>query len=89
MRINAENLGKRFRRNWVFRNLDLNISSGAHIQILGGNGSGKSTLLSVISGFSTSTEGTIKHFIDDEAIVMSPEHINMAAPYTQLFEQLT
>ncbi|MBI3239362.1 MAG: ATP-binding cassette domain-containing protein, partial [Flavobacteriia bacterium] len=45
MSITLNNLGKKFNREWIFRNLTLTINSGEKLVILGGNGSGKSTLL--------------------------------------------
>ncbi|MEO0404060.1 MAG: ATP-binding cassette domain-containing protein [Bacteroidota bacterium] len=89
MNITAENLGKRFRRNWVFRNFNLNIPSESQVQILGGNGSGKSTLLGVLSGFTKGTEGTIAHTLNGKAVILGPKVINIAAPYVDLFEQLS
>ena len=44
MKVVAENLGKRFNREWVFRNLSYEFNSGNRYVITGPNGSGKSNV---------------------------------------------
>ncbi|MEP6594698.1 MAG: ATP-binding cassette domain-containing protein [Ginsengibacter sp.] len=87
MKISLQNLGKRFNREWVFRNLNYQFTSGRSYAITGPNGSGKSTLLQLISGASMVSEGTVVY----ENI--KPEHIykyvSLAAPYLQLVEEMT
>jgi excinuclease UvrABC ATPase subunit len=43
MRISVVDAGKRFNREWIFRNLSLELHSNQHYAITGHNGSGKST----------------------------------------------
>ncbi len=83
MRIQIQNLGKRFNREWVFRNLELEIASGSKHAILGGNGSGKSTLLRIISAYFSASEGNIIHHQGSEIISADDvyKHISIAAPY--------
>jgi len=47
-------------RKQVLRGIDLTISPGEHIGLLGRNGAGKSTLLRLIGGVELPTTGTIK-----------------------------
>ncbi len=73
MEIRLTNMGKRFNRDWIFRNLNYQFSSGKKYAITGPNGSGKSTLLQIISGAAISNEGSItyqenKQTIDPEKI---------------------
>jgi ABC-2 type transport system ATP-binding protein len=44
---------------WALRNIDLEISSGHTLGLIGGNGSGKSTLLKIIGGILTPTTGYV------------------------------
>ncbi|MGN6540232.1 MAG: ABC transporter ATP-binding protein [Ginsengibacter sp.] len=91
MEINLTNLGKRFNRDWVFRNLDFQFENGKHYAITGPNGSGKSTLLQLISGSAVYNEGKIdyllhgKHFSADRVF----QKISFAAPYLDTIEELT
>lgn len=89
--ISINKLGKKFNREWIFRNVNFEISAGDKLVILGGNGSGKSTLLQVISGFVTQNEGEVL-FKDNGAIVdqeKTKNLISFASPYLQLVEEFT
>jgi ABC-type multidrug transport system ATPase subunit len=91
MKINLTKLGKRFNRDWIFRNLDFQFDSGKHYAITGPNGSGKSTLLQIISGSSIYNEGNISYFDNEKSF--SPEKIfqkiSFAAPYLDMIEEMT
>ncbi|MGZ3819766.1 MAG: ATP-binding cassette domain-containing protein, partial [Mucilaginibacter sp.] len=50
MNITLQNIGRRFNRDWIFRNIDYTFTPGQTYAILGPNGSGKSTLLQVLNG---------------------------------------
>ena len=92
MIINLTNLGKRFNREWVFRNLTYEFSSPKKYAITGSNGSGKSTLLQIIAGGVIFNEGSIKYHglkqnnIPAEKIYKS---ISLAAPYLEVIEEMT
>jgi ABC-type multidrug transport system ATPase subunit len=58
--VRLSNLGKRFNREWIFRHLDYEFTTGKKYAITGSNGSGKSTLLQVIAGSLTHNEGSIE-----------------------------
>jgi ABC-type multidrug transport system ATPase subunit len=89
--VSLHQVGKKFGREWIFRNLDLEIPACSRMAILGGNGSGKSTLLQVISGFVTPNVGEIvyknaKGSIDQEEVL---KYVSFASPYLQLTEDFT
>ena len=44
---------------WIYRDLDLHISSGEAVGIMGANGAGKSTLLKLIAGIYTPSLGRV------------------------------
>jgi ABC-type multidrug transport system ATPase subunit len=69
MRIKLTNLGKRYNREWIFRNLNFQFEPGKHYAITGPNGSGKSTLLQVISGSTIYNEGIINYHDKDVPVV--------------------
>ncbi len=90
MTITAENLCKRFNREWIFRDFDYTFSAGIHA-ITGPNGSGKSTLLQVLWGQLPATSGNLRYShgtleIPSEEIY---QHLSIAAPYIDLIEELT
>jgi ABC-type multidrug transport system ATPase subunit len=89
--IILDNVGKKFNREWIFRNLNYVLSPAEKLVILGGNGSGKSTLLQVISGFITPNEGSVSFKKGGE--IIAPEkmkdQVSFASPYLQLVEDYT
>ena len=50
MQILIDQLGKRFNREWIFKQFSAKLQAGQSYTFVGPNGSGKSTLLQVISG---------------------------------------
>ena len=91
MKITLTNIGRRFNREWIFRNIDYTFTIGETYAILGPNGSGKSTLLQVLNGSLSPSTGTISYSQDDKAI--EADHIfkqlSFAAPYLELIEEFT
>lgn len=55
--VGCEQLGKRYGRRWLFRNVGFVLQPGECLTILGPNGSGKSTLLKALAGLLPPTEG--------------------------------
>jgi len=90
MKIALNNVGRRFNKEWIFRNLSTEFTSGNSYAILGPNGSGKSTLLSVLTGSLTPSEGDIS-FSDQQDIPVEDiyKHLSLAAPYLELVETFT
>nr|WP_276902370.1 ABC transporter ATP-binding protein [Pedobacter kyonggii] len=90
MNITLQNVGRRFNKEWIFRNLSTEFTSGNSYAILGPNGSGKSTLLSVLTGSLSPSEGEIS-FSDTKEISVENiyKYISLAAPYLELVETFT
>ncbi|MEI9920723.1 MAG: ATP-binding cassette domain-containing protein [Bacteroidota bacterium] len=91
MKIVAENLGKRFNREWIFRHFSFTLEPGKTYAITGPNGSGKSTLSQVLWGQVPPTAGTLRFFSDNKAVAETEmfKHISIAAPYMDLIEEFT
>lgn len=89
--ISLNTLGKKFNKEWIFRNLTYEIVPGQKLLILGGNGSGKSTLLQVISGFVIPNEGEVAFSKESKKIEADKvkNYISFASPYLQLIEDFT
>src|ERR1700682_4580063 len=52
--------GPRHEQVWVLRDVDLEVSPGECVGIIGQNGAGKSTLLKLVTGTTQPTEGSIE-----------------------------
>ena len=92
MRIKLTNLGKRYNREWIFRNLSYEFASPRKFAITGPNGSGKSTLLQIISGGVIFNEGSIEYFEREVKPVTTEKiyrYISLSAPYLDLIEEMT
>jgi ABC-type multidrug transport system ATPase subunit len=91
MKIRLTKVGKRFNREWIFRNLNFEFHSTTSYAIIGPNGSGKSTLLQIIAGATTFNEGSIEFFSSDKKIEEEKVYgnISIAAPYLELVEEMT
>jgi ABC-type multidrug transport system ATPase subunit len=91
MKIISQNLGKKFRNEWVFRNLNYEFQSGKSYTFIGANGSGKSTLLQVISGFMPHSEGLLSYEDPQKSISIDSyyKYLSIAAPYLELIEDFT
>ena len=89
--IQVQNASKRFHHEWIFKNLNLDLSPGDSIAITGGNGSGKSTLLKCLSGAIPLTSGAIQY--QSGATQISEEQwfrsLALATPYLELPEEFT
>lgn len=89
--IQITNAGKKFGREWIFRNISLDIKQGEKIVILGLNGSGKSTLLQAITGYLGLNEGSISFTENQQKIEDEQQYqfISLASPYLELIEDFT
>jgi ABC-type multidrug transport system ATPase subunit len=89
--IQVQNASKRFHHEWIFKNLNLDLSAGDRIAITGGNGSGKSTLLKCLSGAIPLTSGTIQYQSGATQIVDEQwfRSLAFATPYLELPEEFT
>lgn len=91
MIIKLENLGKKFRKEWIFRKVNLTFELGNSYTFVGPNGSGKSTLLQVLAGVMPHTEGDIVYLADNQVVSIDDvfRKIVIAAPYLELVEEFT
>jgi ABC-type multidrug transport system ATPase subunit len=91
MTISLSDTGKRFNRDWIFRHLSYQFSSGSSYAIMGPNGSGKSTLLQAISGALLINEGSIGYELNGQPITDEKvhRHLSFCAPYLELIEEMT
>lgn len=91
MIITTENIGKRYRREWIIRGMTAEFKEGEAIALLGANGSGKSTLLSILSGYLSPTEGKIQWIQNGHAKSADDifREITWCTPAMQLYDDLT
>ncbi len=91
MKISLTKAGKRFNREWIFRNATIDFHTSNAYAITGPNGSGKSTLLQAIAGMLQLSEGEIQYAISNKQITAEEayKHITFCAPYLEVIEEMT
>lgn len=91
MRIEVENLGKKYAKEWIFRKLNMEFDSQFSYAITGPNGSGKSTLLQILTGVFLPTEGNISYSHENKNIPEEDfyKHLDIVTPYLELIEEFT
>lgn len=91
MKIELSKVGKRYRREWVLREVDLTLEGTGRYAVTGPNGSGKSTLLRILSGHLSPTKG--QTLFSNQNAPLSPneawKYLSYAAPYIELIEEFT
>lgn len=91
MKLKLNNIAKRYRLEWIFRNLTYTFEEGNSYAILGANGSGKSTLLRLLSGHLSPSKGMIVFERAGTTVDSDQLHryLSYAAPYIDLIEEFT
>lgn len=83
--------GKRFNKEWIFKNVNFTFLPGEKYAVLGANGSGKSTLLQAIAGYYQLSAGTVQL---EHAGSMLPGDLHytqvaLTSPSLELIEEFT
>ncbi len=91
MKIILENIGRRFNREWIFKEINYTFEAGESYAVLGANGSGKSTLLQIISASLNPSTGTVTYNLNGKIAGIETvfQYLSMAAPYMELIEDFT
>lgn len=77
--IQVENVTKRYGEHVALNNISLTVNEGEVLGFLGPNGAGKSTTMNIITGYISTTEGTVK--IDGIDILENPEQAKRKIGY--------
>jgi ABC-type multidrug transport system ATPase subunit len=90
MKIQINNISKRFKKNWIFKELSIDLVSNESYAFTGSNGSGKSTLLKTIAGFEHFHKGNISYFCDYKELDRNDitDHFAFCAPYQDLIKEM-
>ena len=91
MEIKVTGLGKRYQKEWIFRDLNAHFKMGSSYAVTGPNGSGKSTLVQLLTGFFPPSEGQIVYTIEGKEIPIELyyRHFDIITPYLEIMEEFT
>jgi ABC-type multidrug transport system ATPase subunit len=91
MKIDLQGVGKRYRTEWILKNVNFELQPKGQYAITGPNGSGKSTLMKILSGHLTPSKGKV--FFSNQGQPLAVDqvyaHLSYAAPYIELVEEFT
>jgi len=86
MDLSLEGIGKRYGKEWILKDINLDLRSGSHTAITGANGSGKSPLMKIIAGFLSASKGNLEHTgVEAERYY---KEVSMVAPYLDIYRDL-
>ena len=89
--VHVEGLTRRFGRRWALRGVDLDVSPGTVLALLGANGTGKTTLLRVLATLLRPTGGTAVVLGTDVSV--DPDTVRrrtaLMTPVGHAYEELT
>ena len=91
LKLDVQNLAKRFGARKVFDNISFTLEPGQSIAIVGPNGSGKTTLLRLLIGFSIPTKGRVVYSEEGKHLDFDSyrKHLAFVSPYLALYGSLT
>lgn len=91
MNIHLNNVGKKFNKEWIFKDVNWTFNPDEFTAIVGNNGSGKSTLLQIIGSFTYCSLGEIRYEFNANTIHPDKlyQHLSFTGPYQELMEELT
>lgn len=89
--LQTEKLGKRFNREWIFKDFSYRFTAGKTYGITGPNGSGKSTLLQVLWGQVPQSSGSVSYQVNGlkQPVENIFQQVSIATPYLDLIEEFT
>lgn len=91
IRLVLEGAGKRYQRDWIFKNLSQTFEAGSSWAITGANGSGKSTLLQCLLGYQSLSAGIRKYEMAGQPLAEDQlfKYLSIVTPYLELPEGYT
>jgi ABC-type multidrug transport system ATPase subunit len=91
MKISLDQIGKRYQRHRIFKDISYTFTTPGAYALLGANGSGKSTLLRIIAGIQPPSIGKVKYELNNAALAANQvyPHISFCAPGMEIVEELS
>ncbi|MET7667800.1 ABC transporter ATP-binding protein [Micromonospora luteifusca] len=87
--IEADGLGKRYRRGWALRDCSFRVPAGRICGLVGPNGAGKSTLMGMAANLIQPTAGSLRVFGDDSRTAAAARRTSFLAQHKPLFRRFT
>lgn len=89
--VKLKNIGKKFKNEWIFRNLSFSFQSNRSYAVVGPNGSGKSTFIQAIGGIIPVNEGQVQYFENNVPLEEETwyKRFSIASPYMELIEEFS
>lgn len=91
IRLVLEGAGKRYQRDWIFKNVNQTFEAGSSWAITGANGSGKSTFLQCLLGYQSLSTGKRLYQQNGQSVAEDGlyKQLSIVTPYLELPEGYT
>ncbi|RYE19234.1 MAG: ABC transporter ATP-binding protein [Sphingobacteriales bacterium] len=91
MKISLNQIGKRYQRHRIFKDISYTFTAPGAYALLGANGSGKSTLLRIIAGIQPPSVGKVKYELSGKEVTIPKlfPHLSFCAPGMEIVEELS
>jgi ABC-type multidrug transport system ATPase subunit len=91
MTISLNQIGKRYRDTWIFKDVNYSFEPCGKYALLGANGSGKSTLLRIIAGIQLPSKGTVDYQFRQQPLPVEKvfPYLSYCAPGMDIIEEMT
>ena len=87
--IELEDVWKRYRDDWVLKEVTISFEENGLFAIFGDNGSGKTTLIKIMCGLTKPTRGKVRIFGKDIRLGGYKKHLGVLLQENILYEELT
>ena len=87
--IELEDVWKRYRDDWVLKEVTISFEENGLFAIFGDNGSGKTTLIKIMCGLTKPTRGKVRIFGKDISHGGYKKHLGVLLQENILYEELT
>jgi heme exporter protein A len=89
--LQVEHLHRRFGRHHVLRDIQIELTTGQSMAIIGKNGSGKSTLLNIIAGLLAPSRGRVRYLDGERELNAGERRLfrSLVGPELALYDTLT
>ncbi|MDU1411854.1 MAG: ATP-binding cassette domain-containing protein [Clostridium sp.] len=86
--VKTNNVSKKYKNNFVLKDVNINIKKGDIYGLIGKNGAGKTTLMRILSGLISESGGSVELFGEDKGKIKNRKRMGMLIESPAFFEDM-